>query len=63
MYSIIYILPGKVTYGEKRKGGSGGAFYQGHAQELSQSVKELYELEKRAQISFMNMKAAHPILS
>ena len=53
---------GKVTYGEKRKAG-GGSLYQGHAAEISQSVKELYELERKSQNSFISLRFNTPVRS
>ena len=53
---------GKVTYGERRKAG-GGSMYQGHAAEISQSVKELYELERRSQNSFIGLRFNTPVRS
>ena len=48
-------LPGKVTYGERRKAG-GSNMYQGHAAEITHSVKELYDLEKQTQNSFISLR-------
>lgn len=45
---------GKVTYGQKRR--NTGGTYQGHVASLAPAVKELAELEKRAQTSFIDLK-------
>ncbi|XP_062591227.1 ATP-dependent RNA helicase DDX1-like, partial [Saccostrea cucullata] len=45
---------GKVTYGQKRK--NTGGTYIGHAASLAPAVKELADLEKRAQTSFIDLK-------
>ncbi|KAK2162971.1 hypothetical protein LSH36_88g00023 [Paralvinella palmiformis] len=49
---------GKVTYGQKRRNiGSG---YKGHVDILAPAVKDLTQLEKRAQTSFINFKYLKP---
>ncbi|PVD20486.1 hypothetical protein C0Q70_18642 [Pomacea canaliculata] len=45
---------GKVTYGQKRKGG--GSLYKGHVEFLAPTVSELAQLEKAAQTSFIDLK-------
>ncbi|XP_021364421.1 ATP-dependent RNA helicase DDX1-like [Mizuhopecten yessoensis] len=45
---------GKVIYGNKRK--NAGSSYQGHVDSLAPAVKELADLEKRAQTSFIDLK-------
>lgn len=52
---------GKVTYGQKRK--LGGSAYQGHIASLAPAVKELAELEKRAQTSFIDLKYRKKFMS
>ncbi|CAG2195830.1 DDX1 [Mytilus edulis] len=49
MKVAINEFDGKVTYGQRRK--VGGGSYKGHIETLAPSVKELAELEKRAQTS------------
>ncbi|XP_077867771.1 ATP-dependent RNA helicase DDX1-like, partial [Saccoglossus kowalevskii] len=44
---------GKVTYGQKRR--MTGGLYKGHADILAPTVKELAELEKEAQSSFLHL--------
>lgn len=45
---------GKVIYGQKRQ--DTGCGYQGHAGFLAPTVKELAELERAAQTSYLKMK-------
>jgi ATP-dependent RNA helicase DDX1 len=45
---------GKVVYGEKRQ--ARGPAFKGHVELLAPSVKELIELEKKTQLTFLNMK-------
>ncbi|XP_076109926.1 ATP-dependent RNA helicase DDX1-like [Mytilus galloprovincialis] len=54
MKVAINEFDGKVTYGQRRK--VGGGSYKGHIETLAPSVKELAELEKRAQTSFIDLK-------
>ncbi|XP_071488880.1 ATP-dependent RNA helicase DDX1-like [Diadema antillarum] len=44
---------GKVTYGQKRK--NMGSGYKGHADDLAPAVSELTNLERRAQLSFLEL--------
>jgi ATP-dependent RNA helicase DDX1 len=45
---------GKVVYGEKRQ--ARGLGFKGHVELLAPSVKELIDLEKKTQLTFLNMK-------
>ncbi|ELU11795.1 hypothetical protein CAPTEDRAFT_169026 [Capitella teleta] len=49
---------GKVSYGQKRK--FGGSGYKGHVDILAPAVKDLADLEKRAQSSFINLMYKKP---
>ncbi|KAI0227121.1 ATP-dependent RNA helicase DDX1 [Lamellibrachia satsuma] len=52
---------GKVVYGQKLK--RKGPSYEGHVASLAPTVKELYQLEKRAQTSYFNLLHQKPFLS
>ena len=58
--ATLSMLAGKVTYGERRKT-AGSNSYQGHAAEMTQSVRELYELEKQSQNSFISLRYNTPL--
>ena len=45
---------GKVVYGEKRQ--NKGNLFKGHVDLLAPSVKELMDLEKKTQITFLNLR-------
>lgn len=49
---------GKVTYGQKRR--NMGSMYKGHVESLAPAVKELGQLEKRAQSSYINLMYMKP---
>lgn len=52
---------GKVTYGQKRR--NAGSGYKGHIELLAPAVKELADLEKKAQSSYINLFYLKPFLS
>lgn len=52
---------GKVSYGKRRT--NAGGTYKGHVESLAPAVKELAELEKRAQTSFIEMKYKKKFMS
>lgn len=52
---------GKVTYGQKRS--NAGSGYKGHVEMLAPAVKELAELEKKAQSSYINLFYFKPFVS
>jgi len=53
---------GKVTYGQKRST-TGSAELQGHMKALLPAVKQLAELEKTAQSSYINLLYMKPFLT